>query len=88
MSASDIADFKRGLRPPPNQGRDELTKDQAKKLAVRYHAYLEAIHSDDNLGIVVWGPMLEEIQNETNLVLLSKINVRVEIARREMNEAA
>ena len=65
-----------------------ITKEQAKKLAVRYHAYLEAILSDDNLGIVVWGPMLQEIQNETSVVLLSKVNVRVEIARREMKRAA
>lgn len=65
-----------------------MTKDQAKKLAVRYNAFLEAVHSDDARGIIVWGPMLDEIQNEIGLVLASNVKLSVEIARREMKQAA
>lgn len=47
-----------------------LTKEQAKKLAVRYQAYLEASQSDDHRGIVVWGTLLLEVQDETGVEML------------------
>lgn len=65
-----------------------MTKAQAKSLAVRYNAYVQAYQSDDLNGIVVWGPMLEEIQRETGVVMMSNIATMVQIARRKMDRKA
>ena len=67
-----------------------MTKAQAKSLAVRYHAYQVAVDTDDWQGIIVWGPMLEEIQRQAN-VELSKpddISAIVSFARSNYQEGA
>ena len=68
-----------------------MTKAQAKSLAVRYHAFLDAMHADDIDGIILWGPMLAEIQNVTRIWMLgaSTIDGLVANARRSsMKQAA
>ncbi len=65
-----------------------MTKAQAKSLAIRYNAYVQAYQSDDYNGVVVWGPMLEEIQQQTGVVMMSNIPTMVQIARRKMERKA
>lgn len=68
-----------------------MNKAQAKSLAVRYHAFLDAMHADDIDGIILWGPMLAEIQNTTRIWMLgaSTIDGLVANARRSgMKQAA
>lgn len=67
-----------------------MTKAQAKSLAIRYHAFLDAVAQNDNEGIIVWGPMLEEIQTATRLEMLgpNTINGLVTLARRSSMEQA
>lgn len=67
-----------------------MTKAQAKSLAVRYHAYLDAVAREDDEGIVVWGPMLAEIQTATRLEMISAANIEGLVAaarRRSMKQA-
>jgi hypothetical protein len=49
-----------------------ITKQQAKKLAVSYSSFLEAMDDGDILGKLCYGRMLREIQNEINLYLMDK----------------
>ena len=68
-----------------------MTKAQAKSLAVRYHAYLDAVTNNNDEGIVVWGPMLAEIQTATRLEMISAANIEGLVAaarRRSMKQAA
>ena len=68
-----------------------MTKAQAKSLAVRYHAFLQAVNADDFDGIIVWGPMLSEIQTATRLWMVDASNIDglVAIARsNSMKQAA
>lgn len=68
-----------------------MTKAQAKSLAVRYHAFLDAMHADDIDGIILWGPMLAEIQNVTRIEMVGPNTIAslVETARRRnMKQAA
>ena len=67
-----------------------MTKAQAKSLAVRYHAFYEAVNADDLHGIIVWGPMLAEIQAATRLEMIkaSTIDNLVAAARHTCRRAA
>jgi len=68
-----------------------MTKEQAKSLAIRYHAFLDAMHADDLGGIILWGPMLEKIQKVTGLEMIgpNTINGLVTHAqRRNMKQVA
>ena len=68
-----------------------MTKAQAKSLAIRYEAFLEAVKADDFDGIIVWGWMLAEIQSATRLEMIkaSTIDGLVAIARsNSMKQAA
>lgn len=46
-----------------------MTKAEGKSLAIRYAAYLEARHTGDDAGVIVWGPMLADIQQRTGVEL-------------------
>lgn len=67
-----------------------MNKAQAKSLAVRYHAFLDAVANNDDEGIIVWGPMLSEIQTEARIEMVGPNTIAslVEIARRSMKQAA
>jgi hypothetical protein len=56
-----------------------ISKKNAKALAVRYHAYLEARACDDHSGAQVWGKLLLEAQEATNIWLLERNNLQVMI---------
>lgn len=63
-----------------------LNKKTARSLAVRYHAYLEAVHAEDLSGVVCWGPLLIETQALTGVVLCNPEHIRVLVggARRKI----
>lgn len=67
-----------------------MTKAQAKSLAIRYHAFLDAVAQQDNEGIIVWGPMLEKTQTATRLEMIdpTTINGLVTHARRSSTKQA
>lgn len=48
----------------------------ASGLAVAYSAYQMAREKDDDLGVVVWGNILIEAQDETGIMLTTTGNVR------------
>lgn len=60
----------------------------AKGLAVCYHTYLEARRSNDNDGVVVWGHMLLEAQQQLGIVMLDAdwVIVCVELAKKALAE--
>jgi len=51
-----------------------VTKAQAKELAVRYSAFIEAMRTADDLGMVIWGDMLNKSQDETGIALMDAEN--------------
>lgn len=53
-----------------------LTPDNVKSLATRYHAYLEALYKDDDLGVMSWGDMLCDIQERTGVVMCDPVRVK------------
>lgn len=53
-----------------------LTPDNVRSLATRYHAYLEALRDDDNLGVATWGDMLCEIQERTGVIMCDPVRVK------------
>jgi len=59
-----------------------ITKEAATNLAVVYHAFLTT--SDEN-GIMVWGRMLIEAQDETGIELLKTETIEglMAVAKRE-----
>jgi hypothetical protein len=65
-----------------------ITKAQARSLAIRYHAYMEARMADDYMGILVWGPMLEETQQQIDYVMVKNITEAVQFARLQVKQAA
>lgn len=68
-----------------------MNKAQAKSLAVRYHAFLDAVVNNDDEGVIVWGPMLSEIQTEARIEMISAANIEGLVAaarRRSMKQAA
>ncbi len=65
-----------------------ITKAQARSLAIRYHAYMEARMADDYMGILVWGPMLEEIQKQVDYEMVKNIPEAVQFARLQVKQAA
>jgi len=65
-----------------------ITKEQARSLAIRYRAYMEARMADDYTGIIVWGPMLEEIQQQIGIVMLKNVPEAVQCARPQLKQAA
>lgn len=71
-----------------------ITKEQAKSLAIRYHAYVAAVDMnespDRDLAISVWGPMLLDIQRETGADLVNEHKVQrlVELAKRRLSDEA
>ena len=48
-----------------------VTQKDARDLAVRYNAYLEAIYNWDRVGIRVWGEALKLSQAATGITLTS-----------------
>jgi|LakMenEpi03Aug12_release.lakeMendotaPanAssembly.Ray.scaffolds.fasta_scaffold4648417_1 hypothetical protein len=65
-----------------------MTKIQAESLAVRYHAYLQAVFAEDDAGIVLWGPALADIQRQTGIEMITNVGAVVEKARARMLRAA
>jgi len=53
-----------------------LNKATARSLATRYHAYLEALRDDDDLGVSSWGGMLLDIQERTGVIMCDPDRVR------------
>lgn len=53
-----------------------ISKKQAERLAVSYAAWCEAVQSDDDLGVVVYGEMLLKIQNETGVVMRREYHIK------------
>lgn len=47
-----------------------ITQEQAKDLAVRYAAYLDAVARRDDAAIVCWGPMLLDTQKATGVEMV------------------
>jgi hypothetical protein len=49
-----------------------ITKQQAKKLAVSYSSFFEAMDNGDILGRLCYARILRDIQNEIDLYLVEK----------------
>ena len=55
---------------------DMVRKEDAKKLAIAYQTYQEAVDNGKQNSIAVWGKMLLEAQEETGIILASADNVQ------------
>ena len=53
-----------------NNMQHTITQEQAQSLAVNYHAYHQASHDKDALGLRVWSRGLKAIQQETGITLV------------------
>lgn len=64
-----------------------MTSEQAKRLAIAYHAYQTA---ETPNSIYVWGKILLEVQAETGLELATTetLTWRIEWADRQLHKAA
>jgi len=63
----------------------EITRESARRLAVRYEAYAAAIiHTADSperdSAIVTWGPLLAETQEKTGILMMSPAGIRAVVA--------
>jgi hypothetical protein len=50
-----------------------ITPEDARSLAIAYHAFSVAVDNQDHLGIQVWGRILLESQQKTGVELHSKL---------------
>jgi len=64
------------------QNLPETLRREAKRLAVSYKAFCDAIDENDALGICVWGDVLISAQNRLDVEL-----VTIDQIRRNINDA-
>ena len=50
-----------------------ITPEDARSLAVAYHAFSRAVDDQDHLGVRVWGRLLLESQQQTGVELHSEL---------------